>query len=677
MLHSILEKVRIESAKTYKELIKTNLSLLLEIDVGFDFDSIGCVTQMRHSDTIFGAPLTHEGICTINQLIYFISEQNHVTEVGLFRKSGSKMRIQQLQERICSGTTISISTEFTVHDVCCLLKQFLRELPQPLLVDKLNDLFLQTVKLQSNQKRTDSIRLLLLMLPSVNRQFFHDLIKMFTKITQNIDKNFMNSSNLATIFSPILFLPKDVTCGQFKSTIGSFTDCLTYMIDIGEELFEPPTKLISDCRLYLNKVNSTRAVGMFSSVGTNPLMSTTSLIPTTKFCSTTTTPKDYTQQALAELLVYAQSTEGRTAKERKILKKIKESNTHGNTPITKLKRDKEQQALIKESLKKSGKNQNGTLKSFGTAIKKRLLMTPVSDSKSLKFRNHPNNIFSAQATYIRPTNANKITVSENKNVSESNTSTPKPNINVTHVDIEQSATNMTNQNFSDEKNNHSTDQPKRVDSKIPPPLPPKPTPRTIDRCLGKQSSYSLQEYELKKQSFSTQSPFRNISTKSLPCNNNNMKINYNLTNGENSSPSQSSIKNVRKLCQKYEQLVASSNSKIPRLNSLGIKRVPSKAIAIPYEVGDDATDENYVCLDMYSKTSNRPNHVSLTKIKRSSESPRNSSPRNKSPRSLIPICEPMDDNTFKADKKRCISVRRPSWRRGVLDLNNLQPKTPL
>ena len=377
------------------------------------------------------------------------------------------------------------------------------------------------------------------------------------------------------------------------------------------------------------------------------------------------------------MLVYAQSTEGRTAKERKILKKIKESNTHGNTPITKLKRDKEQQALIKESLKKSGKNQNGTLKSFGTAIKKRLLMTPVSDSKSLKFRNHPNNIFSAQATYIRPTNANKITVSENKNVSESNTSTPKPNINVTHVDIEQSATNMTNQNFSDEKNNHSTDQPKRVDSKIPPPLPPKPTPRTIDRCLGKQSSYSLQEYELKKQSFSTQSPFRNISTKSLPCNNNNMKINYNLTNGENSSPSQSSIKNVRKLCQKYEQLVASSNSKIPRLNSLGIKRVPSKAIAIPYEVGDDATDENYVCLDMYSKTSNRPNHVSLTKIKRSSESPRNSSPRNKSPRSLIPICEPMDDNTFKADKKRCISVRRLSWRRGVLDLNNLQPKTPL
>ena len=45
MLHPTLEKVRIASAKVYKEMIKTNLSILLTIETGFNFDELEVVVQ--------------------------------------------------------------------------------------------------------------------------------------------------------------------------------------------------------------------------------------------------------------------------------------------------------------------------------------------------------------------------------------------------------------------------------------------------------------------------------------------------------------------------------------------------------------------------------------------------------------------------------------------------------
>ena len=110
LLHPTLERVRATSIRTYKELVKTNLSILLDIDSGFDFDAVdassslynlrnigfgslnkhsarkclsrGCYwllfssfasTGFAGTETIFGAPLTVEGICTINQLISIIT----------------------------------------------------------------------------------------------------------------------------------------------------------------------------------------------------------------------------------------------------------------------------------------------------------------------------------------------------------------------------------------------------------------------------------------------------------------------------------------------------------------------------------------------------------------------------------------------------------------------------
>lgn len=75
------------------------------------------------------------------------------------------------------------------------------------------------------------------------------------------------------------------------------------------------------------------------------------------------------------------SSSAKANKTKKWVKKFNKENGPG-TPL--LLRHKEQQELIKESLAKSGKLKGGALKQFGNVLKKKLLHTPCSESKSIK-----------------------------------------------------------------------------------------------------------------------------------------------------------------------------------------------------------------------------------------------------------------------------------------------------
>ena len=56
---------------------------------------------------------------------------------GLFRIPGNSHRQQRLKDAISQRRALDLETsEFTPHDVACVLKTFLSELPEPLLTDK-------------------------------------------------------------------------------------------------------------------------------------------------------------------------------------------------------------------------------------------------------------------------------------------------------------------------------------------------------------------------------------------------------------------------------------------------------------------------------------------------------------------------------------------------------------
>lgn len=71
--------------------------------------------------------------------------------MGLFRKSGVKSRIQALRQQ-CELTPDSVSYEDqSAYDVADMVKQFFRDLPEPLLTSKLGETFLHIYQCKSQR----------------------------------------------------------------------------------------------------------------------------------------------------------------------------------------------------------------------------------------------------------------------------------------------------------------------------------------------------------------------------------------------------------------------------------------------------------------------------------------------------------------------------------------------
>lgn len=64
-------------------------------------------------------------------------------QVGLFRKSGVKSRIQALRQMNENSPNNVNYEDQSAYDVADMVKQFFRDLPEPLLTGKLGETFLQ------------------------------------------------------------------------------------------------------------------------------------------------------------------------------------------------------------------------------------------------------------------------------------------------------------------------------------------------------------------------------------------------------------------------------------------------------------------------------------------------------------------------------------------------------
>ncbi|XP_037100569.1 rho GTPase-activating protein 11B-like [Syngnathus acus] len=125
--------------------------------------------------------------------------------VGLFRKPGSLPRIKALRAKLNRGEAC-LPTAFA-YDVATLIKQFCRELPDPLIPTEIHEAMLKAQMLDSQQDRTSALQLLSCLLPARNSSCLHYLFDFLSKVNQRCEENLMTSSNLAMVFAPCLLPP--------------------------------------------------------------------------------------------------------------------------------------------------------------------------------------------------------------------------------------------------------------------------------------------------------------------------------------------------------------------------------------------------------------------------------------------------------------------------------------
>ncbi|KAI5146819.1 Rho Gtpase-Activating Protein 6 [Manis pentadactyla] len=175
-------------------------------------------------------------------------EKHGLQTVGIFRVGSSKKRVRQLREEFDRGVDVSLEEEHSVHDVAALLKEFLRDMPDPLLTRELYTAFINTLLLEP-EEQLGTLQLLIYLLPPCNCDTLHRLLQFLSMVArhasdnvskdgQEITGNKMTSLNLATIFGPNLLHKQKSSDKEFSVQSSARAEESTAIIAVVQKMIE-------------------------------------------------------------------------------------------------------------------------------------------------------------------------------------------------------------------------------------------------------------------------------------------------------------------------------------------------------------------------------------------------------------------------------------------------------
>lgn len=163
-------------------------------------------TPIKNSETTLAdfAPLTSPKIPAL--VIYCIKEIEHrgLHEVGLYRVSGHERLVKELKEKLIRGKTLPPLDKIEdINVITGVLKDFLRNLPEPLLTFHLNKAFMEAAEIQDDDNSLAVMYQTISELPEPNRDTLACLMIHLQKVSQCVDTK-MDVNNLARVFGPTL-----------------------------------------------------------------------------------------------------------------------------------------------------------------------------------------------------------------------------------------------------------------------------------------------------------------------------------------------------------------------------------------------------------------------------------------------------------------------------------------
>ena len=140
----------------------------------------------------------------IRHTVQYIEEAGLDVE-GIFRLSGSANKIAELKAVVDSGSDVHFEPGATnIHDVCGLLKLYLRELPEGIFTDTLYPVFKAAGSAASPATRAHFLRAAIRALPPPNHMTAIYLLRFLVKVRAHSAANKMHDANIATIFGGAL-----------------------------------------------------------------------------------------------------------------------------------------------------------------------------------------------------------------------------------------------------------------------------------------------------------------------------------------------------------------------------------------------------------------------------------------------------------------------------------------
>uniref|UniRef100_A0A5F8AJB1 StAR-related lipid transfer protein 13 n=1 Tax=Macaca mulatta TaxID=9544 RepID=A0A5F8AJB1_MACMU len=201
---------------------------------------------------------------SIQQALRYL-RNNCLDQVGLFRKSGVKSRIHALRQMNENFPENVNYEDQSAYDVADMVKQFFRDLPEPLFTNKLSETFLHIYQYVSKEQRLQAVQAAILLLADENREVLQTLLCFLNDVVNLVEENQMTPMNLAVCLAPSLFhlnlLKKESSPRviQKKYATGkpdqkdlnenlAAAQGLAHMIMECDRLFEVPHELVAQSR---------------------------------------------------------------------------------------------------------------------------------------------------------------------------------------------------------------------------------------------------------------------------------------------------------------------------------------------------------------------------------------------------------------------------------------------
>ncbi|KAG0316450.1 hypothetical protein BGZ99_006907 [Dissophora globulifera] len=165
---------------------------------------------------------------------------------GIYRRSGMAAEARQMVQAYDAGLQPDLMDTSIYQDICSItsvLKQYLRNLPDPLIPYNLYQDFLEATGVQEPERRLKAFKTALSAMPIAHYDTLRILMEHLNRVTDRESINLMTSKNLSVVFGPTLMRNPDPSREIMDMAYKNMT--IEYLIvntiDIFQEIERPST----------------------------------------------------------------------------------------------------------------------------------------------------------------------------------------------------------------------------------------------------------------------------------------------------------------------------------------------------------------------------------------------------------------------------------------------------